>query len=47
MKLNFELPSEDEIEERCQRIRDVWDYRRVDHIPIHMTVLSNPWGYTV
>jgi hypothetical protein len=36
----------DEIERRKENIRRVWDYKRVDHIPIMMRVVSNPWGYT-
>ena len=35
-----------EIERRKENIRRVWDYKRVDHIPIMLTVASNPWGYT-
>jgi len=38
---------EEEVERRCQMIRNVWNYRRVEHIPIHMTVAVNPYGYTV
>ncbi len=36
----------DEIERRKENIRRVWDYRRVDHIPILLRVVHNPWGYT-
>lgn len=36
----------DEVERRKEIIRRVWDYRRVDHIPISLRVTSNPWGYT-
>lgn len=36
----------DEIERRKENIRRVWDYRRVDHIPIMLRVVSNPWNYT-
>jgi hypothetical protein len=36
----------DEIERRKDTIRRVWDYKRVDHIPIMMRVGSNPWDYT-
>ncbi len=36
----------DEIERRKENIRRVWDYRRVDHIPIMLRVVHNPWGYT-
>lgn len=37
----------DEVERRCQLFRDVWNYRPVDHIPVHMVVSVNPYGYTV
>ena len=37
----------DEIERRKENIRRVWDYKRVDHIPILMSVADDPWGYTV
>jgi hypothetical protein len=37
----------DEIERRKDNIRRVWDYRRVDHIPISLRVSANPWGYTI
>jgi len=36
----------DEIERRKENIRRVWDYKRVDHIPISLRVAHNPWGYT-
>lgn len=36
----------DEIERRKENIRRVWDYKRVDHIPISLRVSANPWGYT-
>ncbi|MDO8588310.1 MAG: uroporphyrinogen decarboxylase family protein [Armatimonadota bacterium] len=36
----------DDIERRKENVRRVWDYRRVDHIPIMLQVASNPWGYT-
>lgn len=36
-----------EIEKRKQLIRDVWNYRKVDHIPIMMSLDYNPWGYTM
>lgn len=36
----------DEIERRKEVIRRVWDYRRVDHVPVLLQVESNPWGYT-
>lgn len=36
----------DEIERRKENIRRVWEYKRVDHIPISLRVSANPWGYT-
>ena len=36
----------DETERRKENIRRVWEYKRVDHIPIMLSVASNPWGYT-
>ena len=36
----------DDIERRRDNIRRVWQYRRVDHIPVMLRVESNPWGYT-
>ena len=36
----------DEIERRKENVRRVWDYKRVDHIPVMLQVASNPWGYT-
>jgi len=36
----------DEIERRKENVRRVWDYKRVEHIPILLQVESNPWGYT-
>lgn len=36
----------DEIERRKENVRRVWDYKRVDHIPIMLSVAANPWGYT-
>ena len=36
----------DEIERRKERVRRVWNYKRVDHLPIMLQVRSNPWGYT-
>jgi len=38
---------EAEIERRKQRVRDVWEYRPVDHIPLHVTVYENPWHFTM
>ena len=34
-----------EIERRKQRIRDIWNYKRVDHIPLNFSVWSNPNEY--
>ena len=36
----------DEIDRRKENVRRVWDYKSVDHIPIMLRVVSNPWGYT-
>lgn len=36
----------DQIERRKDNVRRVWDYRRVDHIPVMLRVVSNPRGYT-
>lgn len=36
----------DEIERRKENVRRVWDYKRVDHIPVMLSVSANPWGYT-
>lgn len=36
----------DEIERRKENIRHIWDYKRVDHIPILLSVAANPWNYT-
>lgn len=44
--LDFDLPTK-EIERRKQVIRDVWNYKKVDHIPVMLSVSSNPWGYTM
>lgn len=37
---------EEEIERRKQRMRDLWAYRRVDHIPVLIWLVCNPHGYT-
>ncbi len=34
-----------EIERRKQRVRDAWDYRPVDHVPLKLSVHENPWGF--
>jgi hypothetical protein len=44
--LDFEIPVK-EIERRKQLVRDVWEYKKVDHIPIMITVNSNPFMYTM
>ena len=36
----------EQIERRKENVRRIWDYKRVDHIPIMLQVASNPWGYT-
>ena len=46
MILDFEIPVK-EIERRKQLVADVWEYKKVDHIPIMITVNSNPFGYTM
>lgn len=35
------------MERRKQAVRNTWAYRPVEHIPIMMSVSSNPWGYTM
>lgn len=35
-----------EIERRKQNMRNIWNYKRIDHIPLNFTVWSNPSGYT-
>jgi len=47
MTLDFNIPPADELERRKQLVRDVWEYKKVDHIPIMMDVAANPWGYTM
>jgi len=44
--LDFYIP-EGLIEQRKQKVRDVWSYNKVDHIPIQMSVDYNPWNYTM
>lgn len=46
MALDFEIP-EKEIERRKQVIRDVWEYRKADHIPVMLSISSNPYGYSM
>ncbi|MFQ3549791.1 MAG: uroporphyrinogen decarboxylase family protein [Armatimonadota bacterium] len=36
----------DEIERRKENVRRLWEYKKVDHIPVYIRVLDNPWGYT-
>jgi hypothetical protein len=36
-----------DLNRRKQQIRDLWCYRQRDHIPIWLTVSSNPWNYSV
>jgi hypothetical protein len=35
-----------EIERRKQRIRDAWNYKKVDHIPINFSIWSNPGNFS-
>ena len=35
-----------ELEHRKQQIRDLWNYRKLDHIPIIIIAASNPWEYS-
>jgi Uroporphyrinogen-III decarboxylase len=44
--LDFIIP-EKEIEIRKQLVRDTWMYRKIDHIPIMLSVDYNPWGYAI
>jgi uroporphyrinogen-III decarboxylase len=44
--LDFDIPMK-EIERRKQVVRDVWEYKKVDHIPIMMSVDYNPWNYSM
>lgn len=44
--MDFDIPVK-EIERRKQAIRDVWKYKKVDHIPVMLSVNSNPYGYTM
>ena len=43
----WDMYDDAEIERRKQRVRDTWDYRRVDHVPLKLTVHENPWGFTM
>jgi hypothetical protein len=38
--------SSEPMETRRQRVRDLWEYRPIDHIPVYIFVASNPWGYS-
>lgn len=42
--LNF---PESELERRKQQIRDAWDYKKTDHLPVMLSLDYNPWGYTM
>jgi len=44
--MDFNIPTK-EIERRKQVIRDIWEYKKVDHIPAMLSVNSNPYGYTM
>lgn len=46
MMLDFDLPVL-EIEKRRQLIRDVWCYKKTDHIPVLLQIYSNTNGYTI
>jgi len=34
------------METRRQRVRDLWEYQPIDHIPVYIVVASNPLGYS-
>ena len=36
----------DQIERRKENIPRIWDYKRVEHIPIMLRMVWNPWAYT-
>lgn len=36
-----------ELERRKQQIRDLWSYRRLNHVPIWLSVNHNPLGYSL
>ncbi len=44
-KIDFEIDSV-EIEKRKNRIRNTWEYKRVDHIPIGIYVVNNKEGFS-
>ena len=46
MALSFDIPAS-LIDKRKELVRRVWDYRRVDHIPVYLWLECNPWGYTM
>lgn len=35
-----------EVEKRKQRIRDIWQYKKVDHIPLGLYVVDNREKFT-
>lgn len=39
--------SASDLERRKQLVRDAWAYRKIDHIPIMMSLDYNPFGYTM
>lgn len=47
MALDFTLLPGGELERRKQLVRDVWEYKRVDHIPVMLDVSANPCGYSI
>ena len=43
----WDVYDEGQIEKRKHRVREVWEYREVDHIPITLSIHDNPWGFTM
>jgi hypothetical protein len=44
-RIDFEVDCV-EIEKRKERIRKIWNYERVDHIPLGLYVLDNSAGFS-
>ncbi len=44
--LDFEIPVK-EIEKRKQIVRNIWEYKKADHIPVMLNIVSNPNRYTM
>jgi len=42
--IDFEVDNK-EIEKRKDRIRDIWDYKKVDHIPLGIYIIDNKEGF--